>query len=275
LDVDCILEESGGEYSITAQYANDGTLQVDKTYSFYLRVQDEHGIGTVWSAYHGIYIDDGDGIESEDIFPLDPTQWADRDNDGYGDNLEGNNPDEYPDDSSEWKDTDGDGVGDNSDIFVSIPNMIIYGTGMIMIAALGVISLEMSSRSGIPSILEGLESLASEGMETEAIMGSIENLKSESGFGGLSLLSNNISEAKSILSEGLATQQKIIDTMSDLASFREEVTAMQQDGMEVSEMWSSIHELELQLAQQTQEDTSVKYLETLQNKFVEEQEFEE
>jgi hypothetical protein len=29
------------------------------------------------------------------------------------------------------------------------------------------------------------------------------------------------------------------------------------------------------LAQQTQEDTSVKYLETLQNKFVEEQEFEE
>ena len=146
---------------------------------------------------------------------------------------------------------------------------------MIMIAALGVISLEMSSRSGIPSILEGLESLASEGMETEAIMESIENMKKESGFGGLSLLSNNISEAKSVLSEGLATQQKIIDTMSDLASFREEVTAMQQDGMEVSEMWSSIHELELQLAQQTQEDTSVKYLETLQNKFVEEQEFEE
>ena len=100
-------------------------------------------------------------------------------------------------------------------------------------------------------------------------------MKKESGFRGLSLLSNNLSEAKSILSEGLATQQKIIDTMSDLASFREEVTAMQQDGMEVSEMWSSIHELELQLAQQTQEDTSVKYLETLQNKFVEEQEFEE
>ena len=138
-----------------------------------------------------------------------------------------------------------------------------------------VISLEMSSRSGIPSILEGLESLASEGMETEAIMGSIENLKSESGFGGLSLLSNNLSEAKSILSEGLATQQKIIDTMNDLASFREEVTAMQQDGMEVSDMWASINELELQLAQQTQEDTSVKYLETLQNKFVENQEFEE
>ena len=144
-----------------------------------------------------------------------------------------------------------------------------------MIAALGVISLEMNSRSGIPNILEGLESLASEGMETEAIMGSIENLKRESGFGGISLISNNLSEAKSILSEGLATQQKIIDTMSDLAAFREEVTAMQQDGLEVSDMWASIHELELQLAQQTQEDTSVKYLETLQNKFVEEQEFKE
>ena len=97
-------------------------------------------------------------------------------------------------------------------------------------------------------------------------------MKRESGFGSLSLLSNNLSEAKAALSEGLATQQKIVETMADLASFREEVTVMQQDGMEVSEIWASIHELELQLAQQTQEDTSVKYLETLQNKFVEEQE---
>ncbi|MBA60357.1 MAG: hypothetical protein CMB30_01435, partial [Euryarchaeota archaeon] len=63
-----------------------------------------------------------------------------------------------------------------------------------------------------------------------------------------------------------------VKTMTDLASFREEVTAMQKEGMEVSDMWSSINELELQLAQQTQEDTRVKYLETLQNKFVEEQE---
>ncbi len=137
---------------------------------------------------------------------------------------------------------------------------------------MGVVGLELNSRSGIPTVLEGLESLLSEGMETEKIVNSIENLKRESGFGSLSLLSNNLSEAKAALSEGLATQQKIVETMSDLASFREEVTAMQQEGMEVSDMWASIHELELQLAQQTQEDTSVKYLETLQNKFVEGQE---
>ena len=37
-------------------------------------------------------IDDGDGVISGDQFPLDPTQWADRDNDGLGDNPNGNNP---------------------------------------------------------------------------------------------------------------------------------------------------------------------------------------
>jgi hypothetical protein len=36
-------------------------------------------------------------------------------------------------------------------------------------------------------------------------------------------------------------------------------------------MWASINELESQLAVQAQEDSSVKYLETLQNKFVENQ----
>ena len=45
--------------------------------------------------------------------------------------------------------------------------------------------------------------------------------------------------------------------------------------MVVGDMRSSITELELKLAQQASSDSSVKYLETLQNKFVEEQEFEE
>ena len=60
-----------------------------------------------------MYDFDGDGYISDDLFPYDPTQWADRDNDGYGDNLDGNNPDAFPDDSNEWKDTDGDNFGDN------------------------------------------------------------------------------------------------------------------------------------------------------------------
>ncbi len=56
---------------------------------------------------------DGDGwSNSGDPFPQDSTQWSDRDNDGYGDNPDGNEPDIFPDDSSQWADTDGDGHGD-------------------------------------------------------------------------------------------------------------------------------------------------------------------
>ncbi|MFO7618819.1 MAG: hypothetical protein R6W91_04095 [Thermoplasmata archaeon] len=61
---------------------------------------------------------DGDGVQdSDDTFPNDSTQWADRDGDGYGDNPLGNNPDAFPDNADEWVDSDKDGVGDNSDIF--------------------------------------------------------------------------------------------------------------------------------------------------------------
>ncbi len=48
-----------------------------------------------------------------DAFPGDPTQWADRDLDGYGDNSDGTNPDAFPDNPTQWSDRDGDGWGDN------------------------------------------------------------------------------------------------------------------------------------------------------------------
>lgn len=42
---------------------------------------------------------DGDGHpNSKDAFPKDPTQWSDKDSDGYGDNPKGKNPDAFPDD---------------------------------------------------------------------------------------------------------------------------------------------------------------------------------
>ncbi len=87
---------------------------------------------------------DGDGfVDPEDAFPQNPLQWADRDGDGYGDEVDKpggddcidtfvtsneNNrygcvdtdgdgwadvDDEFPDDGEQWKDTDGDGYGDN------------------------------------------------------------------------------------------------------------------------------------------------------------------
>jgi hypothetical protein len=92
---------------------------------------------------------DNDGVKNDkDAFPLDPSEWADTDGDGIGDNMDamrdGRNInddnhngtpdyhemdldgggvhkanavpwDAFPNDKKEWRDTDGDGIGDNAD----------------------------------------------------------------------------------------------------------------------------------------------------------------
>ena len=97
---------------------------------------------------------DGDGVgKYSDKFPNDSTQWDDFDNDGFGDQPTGNNPDgcvtqpgnsiwpvlgcpdydgdrwsdsrdRFPGDNSQWNDTDWDGYGDNTTGFQpdSCPN---------------------------------------------------------------------------------------------------------------------------------------------------------
>ena len=64
------------------------------------------------------------GYCQADGVPLDPTQWCDRDGDGYGNNQDGNSPDECPDESGSSTidrigclDTDGDGYSDQGDPF--------------------------------------------------------------------------------------------------------------------------------------------------------------
>jgi hypothetical protein len=57
---------------------------------------------------------DGDGwSDLGDAFSDDPTQWADLDADGHGDNPDGYEPDEYPSNPMQWTDSDGDGYGDD------------------------------------------------------------------------------------------------------------------------------------------------------------------
>ena len=68
---------------------------------------------------------DGDGYgdnQSEnatqsDRFPMDGTQWADTDGDGHGDNPVGNSADRFPNDPNRWQDSDHDGVADEDDAF--------------------------------------------------------------------------------------------------------------------------------------------------------------
>jgi len=68
---------------------------------------------------------DGDGYDNDvDVFPEDPSEWADFDGDGVGDNadIDDDNDlvldvnDAFPYDAYETVDTDGDGVGDNADL---------------------------------------------------------------------------------------------------------------------------------------------------------------
>ena len=59
---------------------------------------------------------DGDTVgDSLDVFPNDPTQSADSDSDGYGDNIAGNNGDAFPNNPEQYADSDGDGYGDNAE----------------------------------------------------------------------------------------------------------------------------------------------------------------
>jgi hypothetical protein len=61
---------------------------------------------------------DNDGYSGDDDkFSLEPSQWADTDADGYGDNPNGYNADLFPEDPTEWFDDDGDGYGNNIDKF--------------------------------------------------------------------------------------------------------------------------------------------------------------
>ena len=62
-------------------------------------------------SYYGCQDTDGDGREdSTDAFPADPTQVADSDGDGWGDNQQGNDPDACPFDAGVINGTKPDGT---------------------------------------------------------------------------------------------------------------------------------------------------------------------
>jgi len=64
--------------------------------------------------------DDNDGtVDTEDAFPLDPTEDTDTDSDGIGNNTDTDDDldDAFPLDSTEDTDTDSDGIGNNTDTY--------------------------------------------------------------------------------------------------------------------------------------------------------------
>ena len=89
---------------------------------------NEYGLST--EDRYGCLDTDGDGwSDMSDVFPANPTQWIDSDNDGYGDNYSCSEVvngicvseigDAFQNDISQHKDRDGDGFGDNSSGFLA------------------------------------------------------------------------------------------------------------------------------------------------------------
>jgi hypothetical protein len=103
-------------------YADDGDHRIqimiwDKAHN---PVDEPHDAGVA----HTIRDLDRDGVrDSNDAFPLDPTETRDTDSDGIGDNADtdwdndgvDNDKDLFILDPDEWSDQDGDGIGDNAD----------------------------------------------------------------------------------------------------------------------------------------------------------------
>ena len=74
----------------------------------------EEGYSTI--DVYGCLDSDSDGWSDDgDAFPLTPSQFSDRDGDGWGDNQseDAELVDLFPSDGTQWNDTDGDGHGDN------------------------------------------------------------------------------------------------------------------------------------------------------------------
>ena len=116
------------------------------------------------SPFPSVRDSDGDGyVDSEDIFPYSDSQWADSDNDGFGNNKWGQRGDDcpaqtgfstrdlmgcpdldrdgysdlgdvFPNDSSEWEDTDADGVGNNADL-VNNGDALLYFSNVVLTAS--------------------------------------------------------------------------------------------------------------------------------------------
>jgi len=103
-------EEMGvGEFVVNATSPDFCPLETGYSFEDRMGCPDLDGDG--WSAPSGNWTWE---FDNADAFDDNPTQHADRDRDGFGDNASGTNPDHFPDNPTQWWDTDGDGYGDNN-----------------------------------------------------------------------------------------------------------------------------------------------------------------
>ena len=230
-------------------------------YSISLRVEDTLGIWGEWFVYPDYYVDDGDNITFQtDVYPLDNTQWYDRDKDGCGDNEDGTNGDAFPNDPSECLDSDGDGVGDNSDFLPEIPNMYFYGATGVSMGLIGAALAELGARRSIPGLISALEQINSTGITDNQINQLIENL--EEG-GGLQFFSNDRADALKLINEYEGINSGATESFQGLGELKEQLAEMEASGISSPDLAANISELENMLENQVETDTNSDYLETL------------
>ena len=109
----------------TGQFFAIGTTPTETKIRYFDLDSDQDGVNDLNDAFPNDATqtvdadDDGYGDNPNgnqpDVFPDEPTQWADTDGDGFGDNVAGEDPDLFPNNADQWADADGDGYGDNSD----------------------------------------------------------------------------------------------------------------------------------------------------------------
>ena len=129
---------------------------------------------------------DGDNVvDSEDAFPDDSTQWSDTDDDGYGDNPNGTNPDAYPDDPERWELIE-TALGSEAESRIS--NQTIYiGVGLMLVLTFFLFRLGPKKAKkkvytsstdvfGIDGIAQGAD-LTEVSEQVDAVVNQLENLK--------------------------------------------------------------------------------------------------
>ena len=245
----------------------ENPFAIDRYFVFSLRVKDEYGVWSDWAEVpNWVYTDDGDGYDrSIDELPLDPTQWSDRDADGFGDNPSGNNPDAFPYNSYEWKDTDGDGIGDNSDALVSIPDNYVYFSAAVVVVFLGAVVMEIRARNSLATTRDKLNKLIEGGIDNPEVLVSIDGLDKIS---GMALMSSPRRDASSLLAETLARQDKVLEGLEKVEIMQNETSEMKREGIPVDDFLKNISKLEKQLLKEAKDDFGDEYLENIHKKLL-------
>ena len=165
-----------------------GSIHGNYSVEIYMLMKDGQRNNATFQNVFKVLEKDTDGdyvVDSEDAFPDDSTQWSDTDDDGYGDNPNGTNPDAYPDDPERWELIE-TALGSEAESRIS--NQTIYiGVGLMLVLTFFLFRLGPKKAKkkvytsstdvfGIDGIAQGAD-LTEVSEQVDAVVNQLENLK--------------------------------------------------------------------------------------------------